>query len=145
VRAQKAALDQLMRRIQMECTSVHVRELKKRLADLKLKHAPAIAQLQRLNEEVAAIEGQLEKAGLRIDCDGEPQLSHDATVAVDKQTRALRERFATMQSNIIVRFPIVDEAEKSFMLRHFYSEVAKEFPALQSLVGKAGDNGKVQP
>lgn len=142
MRAPKAAIDQVMHRIEIELGLLRDRQRKTILATRRDSNAALIHKAQHLQRELNAAEDALEKAGLRMDHRGVIGLAVFAADEIEKHTHAIRRRFETMRQAMIVRYPIANAEEKEFLIRNFYTEAVKEFPALQSLIGT---KGKVTP
>lgn len=138
MRTQKAALDQLMRAIDIECGIMQTREEKQRLAKLTAEFAEPIARIKRLRADLDEAEEALIAFGLEVEFGGRVFLTEKTIAEIRKGPASLKQRFETLRKNMIVRFAIADESEKQFLVRNFYTEVANAFPNLKSLVGQKG-------
>lgn len=138
MRAQKAALDQLMRAIDIECGIMQTREEKQRLAKLTDELAEPIARIKRLRADLDEAEEALIAFGLKVEFGGRVLLTDKTIAEIRKGPASLKQKFETLRKNMVVRFVIADESEKRFLVRNFYTEVANAFPNLKSLVGQKG-------
>lgn len=138
MRAQKAALDQLMRAIDVECGIMRDREKKKRLATLKSEFAEPLARIQRLRADLEEAENAINTFGLSVEYDGTIHLTLKTAEAIDKTAGDIKRKFETLRKNMVVRFAIADESEKQFLIRNFFNEVGSAFPNLKALVGQKG-------
>jgi exonuclease VII large subunit len=135
MRAIKSSLEQLLKRIDAEARHATDHEEDQKLAELRKEHAATIKEYVEAHDRLDRLEERLERAGLSMR-DKTPHASQRLSNEIHARHEKHKRRFNVMRNNIIIRLGLADDAEKKFMLRNFFDEVAKVYPALQSVLGK---------
>jgi hypothetical protein len=136
MRAIKSSLEQLLKRIEFEARAAIERENRQRVSELRKLYAADIIAYHDARERLDRIEERLEKAGLSMHGESMPTLARKHADEIETKHINHRHRFHVMRNNIVIRLGLADDGEKKFMLRNFFDEVAKVYPALQSILGK---------
>jgi hypothetical protein len=135
MRAIKASLEQLLKRIESEARASAQRDERLLVSELRKTYAEDIAIYAEIRRKLDVVEERLDKGGLRI-INGIPGLNHKKSCEIHDRHEKHQHRFRVMRNNIIIRTGLSDNDERKSMMRHFFDEVLKVYPTLQSVLGK---------
>lgn len=136
MRAVKTSLEQLIKRIDVECGIEKEREATKRLTELRKSHAKQILELRVAKDRAEKLEEELRELGLDFWNDEDGDLSQPEKAKLEEKYNAVKKRFRVMRENVLIRLGLADDEERKFMVRHVFDEAASAFPALKSVVSK---------
>jgi hypothetical protein len=98
-----------------------------------------LRQYRELEKRQKELLSELKRRGVEVDFDG-PQLSHKLRMSLAAQFDELLKGFKEQRDRILIRLPIADDQERDFMIRFFFDEIVKHFPALKTTMGKLQPN-----